>query len=215
MNIQTKKINFLGDSITEGVGVSSPEKSFVNLFAARYAPTAARNYGISGSRIAKQQKPNDAYPASERYFCTRVQDMDPDADLIVVFGGVNDYAHGDAPFGRFEDRTPDTFCGACHVLMRSLIERYPAATVVFMTPLHTVVPPRNKLGTPTPLVEYVRAIQRIAAEYSIPVLDLYSTVGMQPEIEVQRQLYMPDGIHPNDAGAERIADRLAAFLTTL
>ena len=215
MFFSNKIFNFLGDSITEGVGVSAPEKSFVNVFSQKYSPAAVRNYGIGGSRFAKQHNPDEGFPPHERYFCSRVEEMDPNADVIVVFGGINDYTHGDAPFGRFEDRTPDTFCGACHVLMKSLIDRYPLATIVFMTPLHSVVNTRNKIGTPTPLIEYVRTIRSIAEEYSIPVLDLYATIGIQPEIEIQRQLYMPDGLHPNDAGAERIADRLAAFLGTL
>ena len=33
MEIKGKKVNFLGDSITEGVGVSSPEFKYVEVFA--------------------------------------------------------------------------------------------------------------------------------------------------------------------------------------
>ena len=215
MEITGKKINFLGDSITEGVGVSDPEHMFVNVFCAKCSPAVVLNYGISGSRFAKQHKPEPGNPPHERYFCTRVQEMDADADIVVVFGGVNDYAHGDAPLGCFDDRTPDTFFGACHTLMKGLIERYPKSAIVFMTPLHTAVTPRNKTGTPAPLIEYVRAIRKTAEYYSLPVLDLYATAGMQPEIPAQRERMMPDGIHPNNAGAERIANRLAAFLSAL
>ena len=107
MNLSSKSFNFLGDSITEGVGVSEPTKSVVNVFSSKYSPAAMRNYCIGGSRFAKQHHPDEGYPPHERYFCSRIEEMDANADVIVVFGGVNDYAHGDAPFGRFEDRTPD------------------------------------------------------------------------------------------------------------
>ena len=62
---------------------------------------------------------------------------------------------------------------------------------------------------------YVDRIQTIAAYYGIPVLDLYRQSGLQPRVPILREKYMPDGLHPNDAGHERIARRLAAFLQTL
>lgn len=215
MEIQNKKINFLGDSITQGVGVSAPEYMYVNVYKDMNQPAVVRNYGISGTRFAEQRVTDGNNVSYDQSFCSRVEKMDPDADVVVVFGGVNDYSHGDAPFGRFEDRTPYTFYGACHTLMRSLIEKYPLATIVFMTPLQTVSTPRNKTGSPTPLCEYVRAIRETAAYYSIPVLDLFATAGIQPHIPVQKELLMPDGIHPNDVGAKRIAERLTAFFKTL
>ena len=212
MEIQNKKINFLGDSITEGVGVSELSRNYVNTFLRKYAPAEVRNYGISGTRFARQQTPTADHPEWDQDFCSRVALMDPDADIVVVYGGVNDHGHGDAPFGEPTDRTPDTFCGACHTLMRSLIERFPRATVVFMTPLHCI---REDRPNKRPYRDYVDAIIEAANDYAIPVLDLYRTSGIQPQIPILKETYIPDGVHPNDRGAERIADRLAAFLTAL
>ena len=59
------------------------------------------------------------------------------------------------------------------------------------------------------------AIIAVAAHYSLPVLDLYRTAGICPRIEEHIPRYMPDGLHPNDAGAYRVAERLAAFLGAL
>ena len=212
MEIRNLKFNFLGDSITEGVGVSDPEKKYVSVFASKYGPLLARNYGIAGTRFARQQSPTVNNPSYDRDFCSRVCELDADADVVVVYGGVNDFGHGDAPFGCFEDRTPDTFMGACHVLMTSLIERFPLATIVFMTPLHgTCEEKPNK----RPLCDYVQAIREVAAYYAIPVLDLYTVSGLQPKVPILKSTYLPDSVHPNEAGAERIADRLAAFLQAL
>lgn len=210
MEIEGKKINFLGDSITEGVGVSAPEKKYVDVFGRKYKPALIRNYGISGTRFAHQQTPVEDHPEYDQDFCSRVELMDSDADIVVVYGGVNDYGHGDAPFGSFTDRTADTFCGACHTLMRSLIERFPAARIVFLTPLHGLEEERPGKH---PLGDYVEAIRETAKYYAIPVLDLYTMSGIQPQIPVLRELLIPDGVHPNDAGAERLAGCLGAFLT--
>lgn len=214
MKLEGIKANFLGDSITEGVGASSKDKLFHQLIAKKYGLAAARNYGISATRIARQRKPSDN-PRADLDFCSRVSEMDPDAELIVVFGGTNDYGHGDAPFGNFEDRTPDTFCGACHTLMRSLIERYPEATIVIMTPLHRSSEASPSVGNALPLYEYVKMIREVAEYYSLPVMDLWSNSGIQPCVDVIKQKYCPDGLHPNDAGHEKMAERIANFLLAL
>ena len=49
-----RKIAFLGDSITEGVGVSSVEKTYWNLVGQRTG-AEVHGYGISGTRIAKKR----------------------------------------------------------------------------------------------------------------------------------------------------------------
>lgn len=212
MVIKGKKINFLGDSITEGRGASAPDKKYVEVFARKFEPALVRNYGISGTRIARQTTPS-AFARHDLDFCMRALEMDTDADVVVVFGGTNDFGHGDAPFGSFEDRTPYTFYGACHTLFSSLIERFPSAEIIVMTPLHRAEETRE--GWAHDLASYVRAIREVAEYYALPVLDLYATSGIQPQVEVNRRQYAPDGLHPNDAGAEKLADRLGSFLLSL
>ena len=93
-------INVLGDSITEGAAASSEDKTFVSTLA-RLLNCKVNNYGISGSRIAKQLVPS-AEPRFDLFFGSRVKDLVP-ADLVIVFGGTNDYGHGDAPIEKKED----------------------------------------------------------------------------------------------------------------
>lgn len=208
MELKGKTINFLGDSITEGVGASCVENRYTDVFAKETDVSIMRNYGISATRIANQQKVER--DIDKLSFCQRFDRMDDDADIIVVFGGTNDYEHGDAPFGTFEDRTPETFCGACHYLMKGLIEKYPDKTIVFMAPLHREFEFEN-----IPLKDYVDIIKRTAEYYSIPVVDLFATAGICPALEIHKQTYCPDGLHPNDAGHRRVAMRLKAFLEAL
>lgn len=218
MNLKDKKIAFLGDSITEGAGVSKIEDVFWNRVAERTG-ALAYGYGVGGTRIAPQHNP-DTYANFGQFFGSRVTGMIPDADVVVVFGGTNDFGHGDAPFGDVSSRDETTFCGALHKLIRDLIERYPQAQLVLLTPTHRLG--ENELGyneygvrREHRLEDYVNAIQTIAGYYGIPVLDLYRTSGMQPEVPILKERYMPDGLHPNDAGHEKIADKLIGFLAIL
>ncbi len=216
MEIAGKTVAFLGDSITEGVGVSEISKRYTDVFGA-LTGAVVLNYGISGTRIAKQKNPSP----TEQWdldFISRVDVMDRFADAVVVFGGTNDFGHGDAPLGKFTDRTEYTFYGACHVLYRKLIEKYPDAEIVIVTPLHRLSENAeiNEYGLPcAPLKKYVEAIREVAEYYSLPLLDLYKNSGMQPSVEILREKYMPDGLHPSDAGAEKIADKLRDFFLSL
>lgn len=211
MELQGKKINFLGDSITEGVGVETEKEIYLNVIKEEEGLAEARNYGISGTRLARQFGPSEFGEAySDRY-----TEMDSDADVVVAFGGTNDFGHGDAPFGTFEDRTQESYYGACHALMSGLIEKYPEAVIVFMTPLHRVSEDEPSVGNGLPLKAYVDAIKEVAEYYAIPVLDLYSLSGIQPRVPIIREKYCPDGLHPNGEGHRLIAARLSGFLKTL
>jgi lysophospholipase L1-like esterase len=65
------------------------------------------------------------------------------------------------------------------------------------------------------LYEYVDIIKSATRKYSIPFLDLMQVSGITPKVPALRELYMPDGLHPNDEGQRRIAERLKYFLLSL
>ncbi|MBR2474755.1 MAG: SGNH/GDSL hydrolase family protein [Clostridia bacterium] len=218
MELKGIKANFLGDSITEGHGTSDPAtKTFHQLIAKKYGMAVARNYGISGTRFARQSKPSEN-PLSDLDFSSRYSEMDDDAQLVVLFGGTNDFGHGDAPLGSMDDRTSDTFYGACHTTMNGLINKYPDAKIVVMTPLHRIsedsTVKENGLEC-CKLEGYVSVIKDVAAFYSLPVLDLWSVSGLQPRVDVIRNRYVPDGLHPNDAGHEKMAEVIGNYLATI
>lgn len=213
MELKGKKMNVLGDSITEGVGVSCEENIFINVLGRNEQLSVVRNYGISATRIAPQSDdPNRSYV--ERYSA-----MDDDADIVIVFGGTNDYGHGKAPIGTKDDRTSETFYGACHVLFSGLINKYPLSTIVVMTPLHRIPEPEyDKIDSSrydATLLDYSNILKEVAMYYAIPVLDMYAMSGIHPQIECNRVNYCPDGLHPNDRGHEMMASRLAGFLKSL
>lgn len=215
MNLKNKTISFLGDSITEGHGASCVEKRFSEVLMEMAELADINNYGIGGTRIARQQKINpDTLVWDENSFCERFDKVE-EADIIVVFGGTNDYGHGDAPFGTFEDRSPDTYCGALHYLMSNMIKKFPKSEIVFVTPLHRADGNNINSSNGLTLKPYADMIKQTAEYYSLPVLDLYANSGICPEIQEQNELYTVDGLHPNDFGYERLAKKLKTFLELL
>ena len=136
MKTEGLKINFLGDSITYGSGSSCEENIYHQVLKRELSLAVVRNYGIGGTRFALQKgtskRPkNNAEDVNS--FSERFDKMSDDADVVFVFGGTNDYGHGDAPIGTPADRTPDTFYGACHYLMSGTINKFPEARIVIMT----------------------------------------------------------------------------------
>ena len=219
MELKGKKINFLGDSITEGACLEDWNNVYW-MRLGRETGATVRGYGIGGTRIAPRLNPER--PGEEgfgQYFGSRVAGMDPDADIVVVWGGTNDFGHGDVPLGTMDDRDNTTFYGALHCLYRDLWEKFPKAQIVVMTPLHRVGEhdTLNEHGNPViaPFKVIRDTIIEVAAYYSFPVVDLYAISNLNPELPIIKETFMPDGLHPNDAGHERIASRLLGVLKSL
>lgn len=217
MELMGKTLLFLGDSITAGSGVSGKEETYWYRLGQKTG-AACIGYGVGGTRIAEQQQPDSFETLGN--FCTRAQQMQKTADAIIVFGGTNDYGHGDAPLGTPQDRTPKTFYGALHTLILYLLNAYPTAQIVFLTPLHRVGESNrlyNERGMRLSgnLQAYVDIILAVCGEYGLPVLDLFRTSGLQPNVPIIKETFVPDGLHPNAAGHRRLAERLESFLKAL
>ncbi len=224
MELKGKIIDFLGDSITEGVGVTDRVNNrYDNVLKKNCGLAATYNYGIGGTRLAHQRTPS-AKPRHDLCFCGRAYDLNKDADIIVVYGGINDYIHGDAPFGEIGDTTPATFCGGVYFLMNLLGTQYAEKTVVFMTPARLCYDgndgskPSTRPGKAPDaknLAGYVDAIKETAKQFDIPVLDLCEKLGIDPNNPEDKEKYTVDGLHFNDAGHHILAARLQEFLEAL
>lgn len=213
MDLKGLKIGFLGDSISEGTGASSYEKSFVGLFAAAHPEAQVFNHSIGATKIAAQIVPlaeKDNFP-----FFTRVEEMDSGLDVVFIFGGTNDFGHGDVPMGeKGVVISRYTFYGALFSLILDIQLRCPKAQIVIVTPIHrhgedfVAVRPDGRYV----LKDYVDMIKSVAEYFALPVLDLWSTSGIQPNIPANMQRYAPDGLHPNDAGHKRLFELFDRFI---
>jgi lysophospholipase L1-like esterase len=206
-------INFLGDSITEGVGASDSSKNYVSLFAS-LTGYKVQNYGLSGTRFARQKRPS--IPTSFDYdFLLRAPVMDPKADFVFVFGGTNDFGHGDAALGKMGDKDPYTFYGALSSLCELLLKMYGAQKLCFILPLPTYGEngTRGNGSKPEgslPLKTYVDAEKKVLAFYGIAFLDLRPFFPV-PEVAGPTELTV-DGLHPNDKGHALLAHKIKEYL---
>lgn len=204
MKLKNLKINFLGDSITEGCGTTNPSYRFSNRLADDFA-VISRNYGIGGTRMARNVSRSQVC-AYDCDFCMRALYMDKDADVVIVFGGTNDFGHGDAPFGNEGDKLPDTFIGACFFLMNYLTKVYAGKEIIFMTPCKRT---DRELGTYSnrPLVDYVNEIKKCAGKFNVKIIDLFDDDNI-PALTV-------DGLHPGDEGHKYIEKIIAEFIENI
>lgn len=216
MDLKGLKIAFLGDSIAQGTGASVPEKSFVSLFKAAHPEATVNNYSIGGTKIAAQQVVRQDWDNNP--FFLRVEKLDTDTDIVFIMGGTNDFGHGDVPIGkRGETINNYSFYGAYIALIVSIKERCPNAQIIIATPIHRhgedniAVRPDGKWI----LADYVSTIKDVAEYCALPLLDLWSTSGIQPNFHADYVKYTVDGLHPNDVGHNRIFKVLDKFINNL
>ncbi len=62
---------------------------------------------------------------------------------------------------------------------------------------------------------YTDVTREVEEYYSLPVLALCATSGLQPEIKEIQGNYISDGLHLNEKGNAVIAHKLKAFLERL
>lgn len=212
MELKGLTINFLGDSITEGHGTTDSSKAFHQLIKEKHGLKLAYNYGVGGTRIARKINPTQT-TIWDYTFELRSEIMDRNADTVVVFGGTNDYGHGDAPLGDADSKDIFTFCGAVNSLIDKLEQNFPNAKIVFMTPIHRLEETKPAPLTPDgkTLSDYAKAIKEVCAKKDIAVIDLFEINPLDP---ADTQL-VPDGLHPNDDGHKILAEVVANELLKL
>ena len=201
------RIAFLGDSITEGVGASSSEKCYVKQIE-RILNCEALNYGVSGTRIARQIGYYNSYPITFDWdFQQRVDIMREDVDRVFVFGGTNDFGHGDSPIGDDNSRDPYTFCGGLRNLIEKLIKKYGRGKICFLLPLRRLIENIEEKK----IFDYIERMKIILREYGVTFLDFYQD-GLPQPIDGNDARYFIDGLHPNDLGHSIIANKICSYL---
>ena len=199
-----KVANFLGDSQTE---VNSHKtKIYHDWVKEILGLSKVNNYGISGTTIAKKNTSDNSA------MCVRYANMDNNADLICVMGGVNDRWFN-CQLGKFGDTDPITFYGAMETLCDGLLTKYPGKTIIFITPTeqnHNGCNSANRTGyTPT---DFANAMKRVCAKYSIPVFDANTCSGIYPLNQANASLYTTDKLHLNNKGHEVLGNKLSKFI---
>lgn len=208
------KIYFLGDSITQGAGASCEQTKYVNVVG-QILGCEVRNYGEGGTRIAKQTVPSEE-SIYDRDFLMRADGMDDDADLVFVFGGTNDYGHGDAALGDMESTDEYTFCGAVNSLIKKLSARYGKEKLCFILPIHrydedNVYGEGNKAKAGEPLSTYVALLKEILQKNGVETLAFEKEFPIPATNDGTDGLTV-DGLHPNDKGHRILAEKICEYI---
>lgn len=190
-----KKILIFGDSISDQVSqsVQSLRPNWVDRLEAKIPDdcTIDNGYSLAGRFIT-----------GSNGIAHLMQGLDADnmaCDILIVFAGVNDFRHGRTiTDGTDSDWT--TLIGALKIIRSRIFTNCPNANVFFVSPLknfETSYPDDYK--TDSPLIMYRNTIYNYCCQSGFTYIDGYSAPMLDPVYPVIKNLYQPDGLHPNSA----------------
>ena len=243
MDDRQKELNycFLGDSITEGVGVNIGERYFDIL--SENLGFNAFGFGFNGATA------QDVLSEIDRM----QKKLGKNVDLVSVFIGTNDF-YSNVPLGEFFTQTEETvcvvkddfgnlikterrkkrgfnsdentFCGRLNNIFNKLRKDYPFADFIIMTPLHRAYATfgndniqydelySNGIGLF--IEDYVNAVRRCADVWAIKLIDLYKESGLFPLNDETAKEYFAnvntDRLHPNKNGHKKLAKAIEKYL---
>jgi len=192
-------INFLGDSITEGL--KWQKKEIFCFYLSKWLNIRINNQGYHATRIARQDDDN-------KDFNFRLKDLDEKADFTFVFGGTNDYGMGEAELGDINSDSYYTFYGALKNLVKDLLKKFNNDKICFILPLSRFQ--EDKIIKHGTLERYREIIREICELNKIDYLDLCKELPI-PDTEGKSQFFK-DGLHPNKQAHKIIARNIIKYL---
>ena len=194
--LQGKKLLAIGDSFVKGHTLSE-EATWVSKIARRNGMTQYV-YATNGASLAYAS--GQSATALVQTLSTITAQIS-DADYILVLIGHND-ANPDLnggtaiPIGENADTQNTTFKGALNQTISTLLDAYPTAKLLFLTPF-------NRRGIEEP---YAEAMKEVCGNWCVPCFDNYHSSGICFQSDAQAGAYeLSDSLHLNEAGQERIS----------
>lgn len=199
-----KKINYNGDSITQGIGTL--RTGYVKVVNQLLNFGVVRNYAIGGTRLAH---------TTDEVNCMvdRISDMDTDADIIFIMANTNDYA-SQIPIGTSDSADISTYKGALNTIFNWLRTTYPTQPIIISTMLRRKVN-YDGGGQPLPITieQYAEAVRERTLAYGFILYDAYNLSGMDfRTTPIDGTGVSDDRLHPNEAGAQALGRKIAAFI---
>ena len=206
-----RQIDIVGDSITYGMGASTPSKDYVSVLE-KEIRIPIKNDGVSSATIQNGSN-NDQIS-----FINHVKKIDfSKSDIVIVFGGTNDFAQS-LPVGKSTDATDKSLIGALKTVINQIKKSNPNALVLIIPPMW-----RARINDSSKFVdintvpnsagvlfkEYFNAVVKIAKDYKIPYLDLFNNSEINQK---NYKDYLADGLHPNDKGHLWLANKVHNFI---
>lgn len=172
----------------------------------------ADDFGVQQSIIMREN--------STEYFAEVVDGLDTidfsKVETVLIQQGVNDY-HAGVPIENPDDPYDEyTFLGALRTAVRSLRRVNPSVRILVITPTYTWYP-RKELTCEEAdygggvLEAYVNAELKLAEELGLEVVDVYHDFFPHEKWQ-DWELYTRDGLHPNEAGREKLALKIGEYM---
>ena len=225
-----KRLWVFGDSITAGVGTTSPYY-FSQILCDNLGFASLNRLGNSGYAFSHGID-DYGYTILDKVESS-LKSAPGNCDVLIICFGVNDWTwgrniEGDRAIGAKTDDTKYTICGAVNQFcqkLQTLFADYPDVEIYFSTPTPTKNAPISG-GNPSgkswdqskqnyngnTLRDICDAIAERATAYGYGVLDLNRYFAENINGSTNLDEFFPDGLHPNEAGNELIATVLEDLL---
>lgn len=191
----------IGDSWTEENNTAST--NYVKLVE-NALNVEVTNLGVSGTGFKRGEANSNAY-------YQRVNSIPLNTDILTIMASGNDLSQG-YTLGNATDTGTTTICGCINTLLDNIYLRFTGIRVGIIS----VGPWQN--NTPedtTNFTTYTEKIKEICALRGVPFLDIFHQSNLRPNDSTFRTNFMPDGVHPNNAGYKLFSNRIIEFIKSL
>lgn len=199
------KVLLYGDSITDAGWNRTSEIGALDSYGVGYARAIAGaliprnpkkytiiNRGISGNRIV------------DLYARIKADVWNHTPDVLSILIGINDIWH---EIGHQNGVDLERFERMYRMLLQDTLERLPDVKIILCEPFVLEgYATKDDIQRFLEVKEYAKVVKKLADEYGCYFLELQEDFEQKAE-EFGTEYYLVDGVHPNIAGAQLIADK--------
>ena len=212
-NLLKGNLLFFGDSICYGAGYTG---GYAKIIGELNPQAKIINKGVGGYTITQREGENNSILE------TLENNLNQEADYIIVEGGVNDSYHANdtCPLGEMtQDYTDNfnvnTFSGALEKIfyLAQTNEKWYGKKICYIV---TFKVPSALSKEGQTFFNYMKRAKEICEKWSIPYLDLFNTSNLNYYLDNHVTQYSTgDGLHPNENGYRLFTPQINNFLKTL